>query len=158
MTIHSNRLHSPGKELATIVIADDDADDRELILRALSRCVRNPVHTVGDGEELLHFLRGQQEPEALPPECCLVLLDLNMPRKNGHEALREIREDPALRAIPVIVLTTTDADHEIGRSYDLGANAYMTKPVSFEGFVKAMQGLQQFWFEIVQLPHETRRF
>ena len=152
-----DRLFGPERQLATIVVADDDPDDRELILRALGKCVRNPLHTVRDGVELLDFLRstGNGTPAA---KCCLVLLDLNMPRMSGHEALEEIRNDAALRSLPVIILTTSEAEQEIVRSYDLGANAYVTKPVTFEGFVRAMQGLQQFWFEIVQLPQATRRF
>ena len=140
-------------DLVTIVVVDDDPDDRFMIQRALQACVQNPVHVLNDGEELMAYLNdryaGRPQPSA---PACIVLMDLNMPRKTGHEALREIRADPRLRTTPVIVLTTSDSETEIVRSYQLGANAYVTKPVSFSGFVQAMKGLNDFWLDIVRLP------
>lgn len=149
----------PRRDLVTIVIADDDPDDRMMIERAIRQCVRNEVHVVEDGVALLRYLRERQE--TMPAEaaaCCLVLLDLNMPRMTGHEVLQEMKADPLLRPIPVIVLTTSDATEQIERSYDLGANAYVTKPVSFVGFVRAMEGLGHFWFDVVQHPYAPRDY
>lgn len=129
-----------------IVIADDDEDDRMMIQRALEKSkLRNPIEMVGDGEELMDYLRMQRRP-------ALVLLDLNMPRKGGREALREIKTDPDLRTLPVIVLTTSDLEDDIAECYDVGANAYITKPVTFDKLVRALDGLQEFWFELVRLP------
>jgi CheY-like chemotaxis protein len=142
------------RDLVTIVVVDDDPDDQLMIERALRMCVRNDIHVVGDGEALMAYL--EERHCSMTPDkaaCCLVLLDLNMPRKSGHEVLREMKADARLRSIPVIVLTTSEQPEEIERSYDLGANAYVTKPVSFSGFVAAMRGLNSFWFDIVQLPH-----
>lgn len=138
-----------------ILLADDDPDDRMLTQRALkkSRLV-NELHMVEDGEELMRYLR--REGEYADPDTApwpgLILLDLNMPRKDGREALREIKSDPKLRRIPVIVLTTSEAELDILRSYDLGVNAFVTKPVTFDGLATAIQRLGQFWFEIVKLP------
>ena len=139
-----------------IVMAEDDPDDRMLTRRALkkSRLV-NTFKTVEDGEELMDYLyqRGPYaEKEA--PRPGLILLDLNMPRMDGREALQRIKSDSDLRRIPVIVLTTSEAEQDIVESYDLGVNAYVTKPVTFEGLVDAIQALGDFWFEIVKLPSE----
>ncbi len=139
-----------------ILLADDDPDDRMLTQRALkkSRLV-NKLHMVEDGEELMRYLRREGEyadPEAAPWPG-LILLDLNMPRKDGREALKEIKSDPNLRRIPVIVLTTSEAELDILRSYDLGVNAFVTKPVTFDGLATAIQRLGEFWFEIVKLPN-----
>lgn len=127
-----------------------------LTQRALkkSRLV-NKLHMVEDGEELMRYLRREGEyadPEAAPWPG-LILLDLNMPRKDGREALKEIKSDPNLRRIPVIVLTTSEAELDILRSYDLGVNAFVTKPVTFDGLATAIQRLGEFWFEIVKLPN-----
>jgi len=139
----------------TILMADDDPDDRFLAREALSEArLANDLHFVRDGEELLEYLRGvgrYVDPNDCPPPG-LILLDLNMPRKDGREALVEIKADPALRSIPVVVLTTSEAEEDILRSYNLGANAYITKPVTFESLVSIMKALGRFWFEIVELP------
>ncbi len=137
-------------------MAEDDPDDRMLTRRALkkSRLV-NTFNTVEDGEELMDYLykRGPYA-ESDVPRPGLILLDLNMPRMDGREALQRIKSDADLRRIPVIVLTTSEAEQDIIESYDLGVNAYVTKPVSFEGLVDAIQALGDFWFEIVKLPSE----
>ena len=137
-----------------IVMAEDDPDDRLLTRRALKKNnIANELHMVEDGEELLDFLHRRGDyAEREGPRPGLVLLDLNMPRMDGREALREIKKDPTLRRIPVIVLTTSEAEQDILESYDLGVNAFVTKPVTFEGLVEALQRLGDFWLEIVELP------
>ncbi len=142
-------------EPVVILLADDDPDDRLLTIRALKRSrLRNEIYTVEDGEELMDYLhrRGPYADPQRSPRPGLILLDLNMPRKDGREALEEIKSDPVLRRIPVVVLTTSNAEADILRSYDLGVNAFITKPVTFEGLVRALQVLGDFWFEIVRLP------
>ncbi len=142
-------------EPVIILLADDDPDDRLLTIRALKRSrLRNEIYTVEDGEELMDYLhrRGPYADPQRSPRPGLILLDLNMPRKDGREALEEIKSDPVLRRIPVVVLTTSNAETDILRSYDLGVNAFITKPVTFEGLVRALQVLGDFWFEIVRLP------
>jgi len=149
----------PNKNTIRILIAEDDAEDRQLACEALeeSRLV-NPVDFVGDGEELLEYLRRQGRYEHLAGQELpgLVLLDLNMPRKDGRAALLEIKADPTLHHIPVVVLTTSKAEEDILRSYDLGVNSFITKPVSFAGLVDVMRSLAKYWFEIVQLPNGHR--
>lgn len=138
----------------TILIAEDDADDRLLAQEALneSRLV-NEVHFVEDGEELLDYLhhRGSYATEPAPRPG-VILLDLNMPRKDGREALTEIKANKDLRRIPVVVMTTSKAEEDILRSYDLGVNSFIIKPVTFEGLVEVMRTLGHYWFEIVELP------
>ena len=138
----------------TILIAEDDDDDRLLAQEALneSRLV-NEVHFVEDGEELLDYLRhsGQYATTAAPRPG-VILLDLNMPRKDGREALTELKKDKDLRRIPVVVMTTSKAEEDILRSYDLGVNSFIVKPVTFEGLVEVMRTLGHYWFEIVELP------
>lgn len=139
----------------TILMAEDDPDDRLLAAKALkSRRLANELRFVEDGEELMDFLRhrGKFADHAVSPRPGLILLDLNMPRKDGREALAEIKADPHLRRIPVIVLTTSKAEEDILRSYDIGANSYITKPVTFEELAHAIQVMAQYWFEIVELP------
>lgn len=139
-------------DLVVILLADDDPDDRALTKRALqgSRMI-NSVQEVEDGEELMDYLRqrGAHEGAPLPG---LILLDLNMPRKDGREALEEIKRDPVLRRIPVVVLTTSEAEQDILQSYNLGVNAFITKPVTFDGLSRAVRVLTDFWFELVKLP------
>nr|WP_304187489.1 response regulator [Rhodothermus marinus] len=142
-------------EPVVILLADDDPDDRLLTIRALKRSrLRNEIYTVEDGEELMDYLhrRGPYADPQRSPRPGLILLDLNMPRKDGREALQEIKSDPVLRRIPAVVLTTSNAEADILRSYDLGVNAFITKPVTFEELVHALQVLGDFWFEIVRLP------
>ena len=141
----------------TILMADDDEDDRLMAKEALQEArLANDVHFVVDGEELLDFLyhRGQFEGGLNAPRPGLILLDLNMPRKDGREALKEIKSDPDLKQIPIVVLTTSKADEDIYRSYNFGVNSYITKPVSFEGLVEVMKALSIYWFKIVKLPNK----
>ena len=141
----------------TILIADDDPEDREFALRALTTArLANDLHFVQDGEELMDYLlrRGTHAAPAKTPRPGLVLLDLRMPKKDGFSVLRAIRENPELRSLPVVVLTTSSAEQDIVRSYDLGVNSYITKPVTFAGLVDAMVTLGKYWFEIVELPAE----
>jgi CheY-like chemotaxis protein len=138
-----------------ILLADDDEEDRMLAAGALEESrVVNDLRFVEDGEELLDYLyhRGQYAEESSSPTPGLILLDLNMPRKDGREALREIKAHPDLRRIPVVVLTTSKAEEDIYRTYDLGANSFITKPVSFEGLVAVMRDIGRYWIEIVELP------
>jgi len=137
-----------------ILIADDDEEDRMLARDALEESrLANTLYFVHDGVELLDFLfrRGQYVDPETSPRPGLILLDINMPRMTGLEALREIKRDPALRRIPVVILTTSRADEDIIRSYDLGVNSFISKPVTFEGLVDVMRLLGTYWFEIVDL-------
>ena len=141
----------------TILLADDDADDRLLTRDALQESrIRNVLETVVDGEELMDYLlhRGQYSGEGARPQPSLILLDLNMPRKDGREALKEIKSNPELRNIPIVVLTTSKAEEDILRTYDLGVNSFIIKPVTFDGMVDMMRTLGKYWFEIVELPPE----
>ena len=143
----------------TILVADDDADDRMLAQDALAESrLANDLRFVEDGEELLAYLKrkGKYENPASSPRPGLILLDLNMPKKDGREALKEIKSDVSLRQIPVVVLTTSKAEEDIYRTYDLGVNSFITKPVSFEGLVAVMKALGRYWFEIVELPGKTK--
>ena len=139
----------------TILLADDDPEDRMLTREALqeSRCA-NKLDTVVDGEELLDYLHRRGKFASLKgvPLPGLILLDLNMPRKDGREALLEIKSDPRLRRIPIVVLTTSKAEEDIYRSYDLGVNSFISKPVKFEGLVELMKTVSYYWVEIVKLP------
>ncbi|ALC16762.1 chemotaxis protein CheY [Desulfuromonas soudanensis] len=138
----------------TILMADDDADDRLMAREALEEAgLNNVLKFVEDGEELLDYLRqsGAYADKYSAPRPGLILLDLNMPRMDGREALREIKADPELRRIPVVVLTTSKAEEDILRTYDLGVNSFITKPVTFEGLVEVMKQLAHYWFELVQV-------
>lgn len=149
----------PHRNSIVILMADDDADDRLLTQRALkqSRLV-NELRFVEDGEELMEYLRRENRyaAPANAPRPGLILLDLNMPRKDGREALREIKVDPLLQRIPVVVMTTSQAEEDIYRSYDLGANSYITKPVTFDRMVELMRTLGTYWIEFVELPVENK--
>jgi CheY-like chemotaxis protein len=140
---------------AIILMADDDADDRLLAQDALAESkILCELHFVENGEELMDYLyrRGRFSAASAPrPE--LILLDLNMPKKDGRDALREIKSNRDLRRIPVVVLTTSQADSDIGQIYDLGANSFITKPVKFDALVDVMRALGRYWFEIVELSH-----
>ena len=143
-------------ETLTILLADDDEDDRELTREALEGArLANEIRCVVDGEDLMHSLRSEgryAEPGADAPRPGIILLDLNMPKKDGREALSEIKADPCLRSIPVVVLTTSKDDEDILRSYDLGVSSFITKPVTFAGLVDAMRAWSHYWFELVELP------
>ena len=143
----------------TIVMADDDAEDRMLAQEALTEArLANDLHFVEDGTELLDYLnhRGKYSDALESPSPVLILLDLNMPKMDGREALVQIKADPRLRSIPIVVLTTSKAQEDIYRSYDLGASSFITKPVTFEGLVDVMRSLKRYWFEIVELPTNGR--
>jgi CheY-like chemotaxis protein len=146
---------SEQQESIIILVADDDPDDRMLMRDALAenRLV-NPVYYVEDGEELMDYLhrRGRYADPRHSPLPGLILLDLNMPRKDGREVLKEIDADPDLRRIPVVVLTTSKAEEDIERSYGLGANSFITKPVTFGALVELTQNLHRYWLDIVALP------
>lgn len=145
------------RKTITILMADDDEDDRMFAQDALVEArLANHIDFVEDGEELMDYLRhlGKYDNGNGPTRPGLILLDLNMPRKDGREALKEIKADPKLRQIPVVVLTTSKAQEDIFRTYDLGVSSFITKPVSFEGLVDIMKTLSKYWFEIVTLPTE----
>tara|TARA_R110000744_G_scaffold333251_2_gene438643 strand:- start:404 stop:856 length:453 start_codon:yes stop_codon:yes gene_type:complete len=141
----------------TILMADDDEDDRMLTQDALDESrVRNTLFCVQDGVELLEYLRRQgkySDPEK-SPRPGLILLDLNMPRKDGREALKEIKADAELKNIPVVILTTSGQEEDKVKGYNLGAASYITKPVNFEGLVELMKALGKYWIEFVDLPNE----
>lgn len=140
----------------TILLCDDDEEDRRLTQQALEKAhVSNAVESVEDGEQLLDYLyqRGAYAGETgAAPRPGLILLDLNMPKMDGREALKIIKSDPKLRDIPVVILTTSSFDQDILRSYELGVNSFITKPVTFTGLVEAMNVLGRYWLEIVELP------
>ena len=139
----------------TILMADDDPDDRLLTADALKEArLINDIRFVENGEELLDYLRKQGKFAGAvdAPRPGLILLDLNMPRKDGRTVLKEIKQDADLRTIPVVVLTTSKDDEDVYKSYDLGVNSYIVKPVTFEALVDILQTLEKYWFEIVELP------
>lgn len=150
----------PNKSLPiTILMADDDEDDRLLAFDALKEGrVLNNLYCVEDGVELLEYLRreGKFADPQTSPRPSLILLDLNMPRMDGREALQEIKADPKLRGIPVVILTTSKEEEDMFRGYDLGAASYITKPVNFEGLVELMQALGRYWIEFVELPQNQQ--
>jgi CheY-like chemotaxis protein len=138
-----------------IIMAEDDADDRLLVKDAIEECQWNAdLRFVENGEELLDYLlrHGKYKRAEESPRPGLILLDLNMPRKDGREVLRDIRAHAELRRIPVVVLTTSKADMDIERVYELGANSFISKPVQFDGLVNVMRMLSQYWFKTVELP------
>lgn len=142
------------QRMARLLLADDDADDRLMAAEALEEClVVNQLETVADGEELLEKLRGTGRYEGQPPaRPDIIMLDLNMPRMDGREALEHLKNDPELRRIPVVVLTTSQAEADICATYDLGANSFITKPVTFDALVETMRTLGEYWIQIVKLP------
>jgi len=146
------------KQALIVLAADDDEDDRSLIRKAWGqgRAV-NDLRFVEDGQELTDYLNheGAYSDPASAPRPAVILLDLNMPRKDGREALREIKANRDLRQIPIVILTTSQADEDICRSYDLGANSYITKPVTFGALVDVLQVLRKYWIETVDLAPET---
>lgn len=147
--------HSPNS--IVILMADDDADDRMLTADALNEArLSNDLRFVVDGEDLMDYLlcRGRYEDREKCPLPGLILLDLNMPRKDGREALEEIKAHPDLKRIPIVVLTTSKEEEDIIRTYELGVGGYVTKPVSFNGLVEVMKAIGHYWFEIVELPPE----
>ncbi len=140
-----------------ILIADDDAEDRMLIMDALKESrLTNGVQSVENGEELIQYLqnKGKFTDKKKYPLPGIILLDLNMPKKDGREALKEIRADKTLKNIPIVILTTSKAEEDILKTYDLGANSFITKPVTFSSMVEVMKTLNKYWFEIVELPSD----
>lgn len=136
-------------------MADDDPEDRLLTRDAFEECrLRNPLYFVEDGAELLDYLqrRGTYSEPRPAPRPGLILLDLNMPRIGGFEVLEEIKQDPRFRRIPVVVMTTSRAEEDKLRSFELGVSGFISKPVTFDGLVHAIQALGRYWFEIVDLP------
>lgn len=143
------------KQSVAILMADDDADDRFLAADALREArVHNRINFVTNGEELMDYLmrRGEYADDEKYPLPGLILLDLNMPRMDGREALKEMKQNARLKRIPVVVLTTSQAEEDVLRSYDLGVSGYITKPVSFEGLIEVMRAIGRYWIDIVELP------
>lgn len=138
----------------TILIADDDTDDRLFIDRALRQSgYMQTIQFVEDGEDLMHYLRRQGSyTEQNAPWPDLLILDLNMPRKNGFQALSEIKDDPKLRRLPVIVMTTSSADEDVIKTYNLGVNSFVTKPFNFNRLVEMVGALKTYWLDTVKLP------
>lgn len=146
--------HTPPRPIV-ILMADDSEDDRLMTREALQESfVINELREVEDGEELMDYLqrRGDYSEPQSSPRPGLILLDLNMPRKSGQEALEEIKANSSLRRIPIVVLTTSDDEHDIVRSYDLGVSSFITKPVTFDGLVEVMKAFGKYWIEIVAVP------
>lgn len=142
--------------LIQILLVEDSLADVELTLEALEEAkMANEVHVVRDGEEALSFLhrRGVHEHAPRPD---LIILDLNLPRRSGQEVLSDLKTDSDLRRIPVAVLTTSVAEVDVLRSYDLGANCYLSKPVDVDQFLKVVQSIEEFWFGVVRLPERSR--
>lgn len=140
-----------------ILVADDDSEDQMIIVDALKESrLKNNVRCVDNGEELMDYLnnRGKYSDKNKYPTPGIILLDLNMPKKDGREALKEIKADENLRSIPIIILTTSKAEEDILKTYNLGANSFITKPVTFLAMVEVMNSLKNYWFEIVILPGE----
>ncbi len=144
-------IPAAGQPIQILLVEDSPGDVRltQEVLRDAR--IANELHVVGDGEEAMAFLRreGAYAGQARPD---LVLLDLNLPRKDGREVLAEIKADPELKAVPVIVLTTSEAEHDILRSYQLAANAYISKPVDLGEFIAVVRSIENFWLTIVRLP------
>ncbi|MEO5753315.1 MAG: response regulator [Chthoniobacterales bacterium] len=152
----NERMEHPGKPI-TILMADDDADDRLMTKEAFEESkLVNDLRFVEDGVELIDYLkrRGKYEDPATSPRPGLILLDLNMPKKDGREALQEIKADPALKSIRIVILTTSKAEEDIYRTYDLSAASYITKPVTFSAMAEVVKVLGKYWLEIVALPSE----
>jgi CheY-like chemotaxis protein len=143
----TERLHT-----IEVLLVEDDPGDVLLTKEAFAdNKVKNNLNIVSDGEEAVAYLR-RQEPFAEASRPDLVLLDLNLPRKDGREVLKDIKADPDLRSIPVVVLTTSEADEDILHSYDLHANAYVTKPVDFDSFIRIVRQIDDFFVSVVKLP------
>ena len=148
------------KKDVTILIADDDADDRMMISDALRESrLANNLRFVENGEELIDYLllRGKFSNPVENPRPGLILLDLNMPKMDGREALKVIKENADLKRIPVVVLTTSKAEEDVYRTYNLGVNSFVTKPVTFESLVVIVREIGRYWFEIVELPGGTKK-
>jgi CheY-like chemotaxis protein len=147
------------KRPLNIMIAENDEDDRALVRFAFAECkLSNIIHFVEDGEQLLDYLyhRGAYQDTVHLARPDLILLDLEMPRMNGHEALREIKSDPQLRSIPVVIFTTSKSANDINSTYNMGANSFIIKPVTYDGLIQVMNVLAEYWAEITELPLVSR--
>jgi len=143
-----------GRPIEILLVEDNPGDVRLTVEGLKESKVRNKLHVAGDGVEAMEFLRRQgRHVGAVRPD--LILLDLNLPRMDGREVLAEIKSDPKLKTIPVVVLTTSRAEQDVLRSYELQANCYITKPVDLEQFIAVVRSIEDFWFTIVTLPHAT---
>jgi CheY-like chemotaxis protein len=144
----------PASRPVEILLVEDNPGDVRLTREALKEGkVRNNLYVAADGVKALEFLRREGEhADAVRPD--LILLDLNLPRKDGREVLGEIKADPSLRHIPVVILTSSEAEQDIARAYDLHANCYVSKPVDLDQFIHVVKSIEDFWFSIVKLPHE----
>jgi len=139
---------------AEVLLVEDNPGDVRLTLEALKEGkVLNVVHVASDGEEAMKFLH-REGPFADVPRPNLILLDLNLPKKDGREVLAEVKADPDLKRIPVVILTTSQAEEDIAKTYNLHANCYITKPVDLDQFLHVVQSIEDFWLAIVQLPRE----
>jgi len=138
--------------MVEILLVEDNPGDVELVREALLEAkVRNELHVARDGVEAMQFLKGEAAYSQAPcPD--LILLDLNLPKKSGREVLAEIKNDPYLKLIPVVILTSSKEEEDICRSYELHANCYVTKPVDFEQFLTVVKSIEDFWLTIVKLP------
>jgi two-component system, response regulator len=149
---------SASQKSLTLLVAEDDEDDRNFIKNAWEEgCIPNDLRFVEDGEELTDYLSrmGKYSDPASSPRPTVILLDLNMPRKNGHEALLEIKSNPKFSQIPIIVLTSSKAEEDICRSYDCGANSFIIKPVTHESLVYVLGIVEKYWLKIVRLAPEN---
>ena len=146
-----NRPHKP----LTMLVADDDEDDQLLMQEAIKESkLKVNLHFVEDGEELLHYLKHQGKySQSKFPRPSLILLDLNMPKKDGREVLKEIKANDELRQIPVVIFTTSKRQEDVYRSYNIGVNSFITKPVTFAGLVDVVKTIAEYWFDIVELPN-----
>jgi len=145
-----------GAAAIEVLLVEDSAGDVRLTREAFKDAkVHINLHVASDGIDAMAFLRREGE-HANVPRPDLILLDLNLPKKDGREVLEEIKESPALKSIPVVILTTSASDADILRSYRLHANCYITKPVDLDGFLKVVKSIDSFWLSVVKLPHETR--
>jgi CheY-like chemotaxis protein len=153
-------MNCQNNQKTIILVAEDDEDDRLLLSEALlENDYIDHLYFVEDGVELMDYLyhQGEYSDAELSPRPSLIFLDLNMPRKDGRIALQEIKADPNLRQIPVIILTTSKAEEDIFKTYDLGVNSFITKPVTFQSFVEVMRSLKHYWFEVVELPNKYQK-
>lgn len=142
-------------KLVDILLVEDNPGDADLVIEILEESrIRNKVFIAEDGEEAMDFLY-KREGFSDVPRPDLILLDLNLPRKDGREILAEIKSDPNLRRIPVVVLTTSKAEEDIVKSYDLHANSYITKPVDIDQFIRVIKTFEDFWLDIVKLPSNS---
>jgi two-component system, chemotaxis family, response regulator Rcp1 len=150
-------MNIPNIQPIEIQLVEDNLGDARLAEEALKDGkINNNLHHVEDGVKAMRFLRRQAEYAEMPVSD-LILLDLNLPRKDGREVLSEIKEDPELRLIPVVVLTTSEAERDLVKTYDLHANAYVVKPIDLDRFIEVVEAIENFWFTIVKLPQVNHR-